>query len=461
MNEWLARNMFYRTALAVRGEPVFRLLRRYERSQWWDARQLAALQDEALNELLRYAATHTQHYAYAARAAGLEPSRLTAADLPRLPLLTKLDLVDRAAQLRAPSLPGTASWKTTGGSMGVAVRLRKNRRATAAEQAASWRSYGWYGIRPGDRQARFWGTPLTGRASFRYRMIDFVLNRERLSAFAFRRTDLREYFERLRAWRPSWAYGYVSMLVQFAAYCMDEGLPLTDLGLAAVVTTSEALTANDRALLGKAFGAPVYNEYGCGEVGPVMYECNRGRLHLISENLFAELIPAPIPGCDEACRLIVTDLHNHAMPLVRYDIGDYVVPAGPCDCGRGLPAFSDVLGRAYEFVESSDGTRFHGEFFMYHLEAARDAGMPIRQAQFVQDEPNHLLIRIVPARGYEAAHGQALAAALATKSGRRFRVDTITVDEIPRERSGKLRLIRTSLASGQASGAHRIVEGAR
>jgi len=441
MNVAFARNALYRTALIARGEPVFRLLHRYEDSQWWDSKRLAAFHEEALEGLLRHAATRTRYYAEAAHRAGLDPARLRAADLPRFPLLTKVELIERAPQLRAPTLPGTTSWKITGGSTGVAVRLRKNRGATAAEQAASWRSYGWYGIRPGDRQARFWGTPLSGRAALRYRAIDFVLNRERLSAFAFRRADLLTYFERLRRRRPSWVYGYVSMLVQFAAYCLDEDLPLADLRVAAVVSTSEVLTPGDRALVAEAFGAPVYNEYGCGEVGPVLYECDRGKLHLMAENIFAELQPAPTPACPEACRLILTDLHNRATPLIRYDIGDHVVPTLPCSCGRGLPAFSAVFGRAYDFVEAQDGTRFHGEFFMYHLEAARDRGVPIRQAQFVQDEPDHVLVRIVPAPGYETSHGRHLSAMLAANSGGRFRVDATTIDEIPRERSGKLRLI--------------------
>src|SRR5262249_38267143 len=155
-------------------------------------------------------------------------------------------------------------------------------------------------------------------------------NRERFSAFAFRRADLRTYFERLRINRPTWVYGYVSMLVQFAMFCVDEGLPLVELGISAVVTTSEVLTSRDRAFLSEAFGARVYNEYGCGEVGPILYECERGTLHLMAENLVAELLPSPTLDSPSACRLILTDLHNRATPLVRYDIGDHVVPASAC-----------------------------------------------------------------------------------------------------------------------------------
>ena len=441
MHPWLARNLVYRPATWLRGEPVFRLLAAYEESQWWPADRLRALQEERLTALLRFAATHTAHYGAVVRERGLDPAKLDASRLGELPILTKLDLVERSAALQAWRLPGTTSWKTTGGSTGLAVRLRKNRFATAAEQAASWRSYGWYGVRPGDHQARFWGTPLRGRARLRARSIDAVLNRTRFSAFAFQRDDLAGYYRELLRARPHWAYGYVSMLVQFAAYCLEEKLPLASLGVRAVVTTSEVLSEADRRTLGEAFGAPVFNEYGCGEVGAVLYECERGSLHLMAENLFLELVPEPTPGAPEACRILVTDLHNRATPLVRYDIADRVVPAPECACGRGLPAFREIFGRAYDFIVTADGTRYHGEFFLYMVEEARDAGAPILQAQFVQEAPDRLLIRIVGGDGYAPAHGEALAARVAEKSAGRLAARVERVEALVREKSGKLRLI--------------------
>lgn len=439
---WLARNLVYRPATWLRGEPVFGLLAQYEASQWWSPEAVQAHQQTALTRILRYAAGHTPHYAEAARSAGLDPLKLDAEDLGQLPILTKIDLVDGSAALQASRPPGTTSWKTTGGSTGVAVRLRKNRFATAAEQAASWRSYRWYGVRPGDRQARFWGTPLQGRARARYRAIDWVLNRSRFSAFAFNRSDLDRYFEELVRDRPHWAYGYVSMLTQFASHCLDRGLPLADLGVRAVVTTSEVLTESDRQTISEAFGAPVYNEYGCGEVGAILYECEKRSLHLMAENLHLELVPDPTDEEPEAHRILVTDLHNLATPLIRYDIADRVVPAGHCACGRGLPAFSRVFGRAYDFVETADGTRYHGEFFMYMLEEARDAGAPILQAQFVQETADRMRIRVVGGDGYTEAHGALISARLASKSEGRITAEIERVDGLERERSGKIRLIR-------------------
>lgn len=443
MKPWISRNLLFRPAAFVRGEQTFALLRRYEASQWWSREHVEDAQRRALDRIIRHAVRRTRYYGGLAEEAGLDLSSLNAGDLERFPLLDKTRLVEAGNAIQAWRPPGTTSWKTTGGSTGVAVRLRKNRRATAAEQAASWRAYGWYGVYPGDRQARFWGTPLRAGARLRSRAIDLVFNRERFSAFAFDDEDLAHYYQRLCARPPAWVYGYVSMLVEFAAFCGRENLDLARLGIKAVVSTSEVLSEGDRTLLSETFAAPVFNEYGCGEVGAIMYECERGTLHLMAENLFVEPIPDPTDDEPDACRLVVTDLHNLATPLLRYDLGDRAVPAGPCACGRGLPGFTRVFGRAYDFVSTSDGKRYHGEFFLYAVEAARDAGLPINQVQFVQVTPEEIEMRVVGGAGYRPEHGRTVADQLAAASGEQLDFTVVSVDRIERERSGKIRLIKT------------------
>jgi phenylacetate-coenzyme A ligase PaaK-like adenylate-forming protein len=141
VNPWLAKNLVYRPATWLRGEPVHSLLRQYEESQWWSSEEVARAQENKLCEILRYAGKHSPYYREHVARLGLVAERLDASDLQQFPVLTKTDLVERANDLHVKGLPGTYSWKTTGGSTGVPVRLRKSRFATAAEQAASWRSY--------------------------------------------------------------------------------------------------------------------------------------------------------------------------------------------------------------------------------------------------------------------------------------------------------------------------------
>ncbi|MFQ5910686.1 MAG: hypothetical protein ACE5IJ_08225, partial [Thermoplasmata archaeon] len=55
--------------------------------------------------------------------------------------------------------------------------------------------------------------------------------------------------------------------------------------------------------------------------------------------------------CDEPAEMVVTDLSNRAMPLIRYQLKDVGVPScEPCPCGRGLPLLSFVEGRTDDLV---------------------------------------------------------------------------------------------------------------
>ena len=80
------------------------------------------------------------------------------------------------------------------------------------------------------------------------------------------------------------------MLEAMAAHVVRRGHRRSWPELKAVITTAEVLTVPQRDLLADAFGVPIQNEYGCGEVGPIAYECERGSLHLMTENQIVAFI---------------------------------------------------------------------------------------------------------------------------------------------------------------------------
>jgi len=262
-----------------------------------------------------------------------------------------------------------------------------------------------------------------------------------LSAFHFTDTELGTYYQRLQSFRPTYLYGYVSMLVAFADYLEANQLPFP-CQLKSIVTTSEVLTEPTRQYLSEVFHTRVYNEYGCGEVGSIAHECEYGSMHLMSENLIVEVVRDQTGnGSSPVGEIVVTELNNFAMPLIRYRLGDYAeATATQCTCGRGLPIIKHIHGRAYDIITAPDGRRYHGEFFVYVFEDAKKRNLGVNQFQVVQTTKADLTVRVVPAEHHSRKIESFIRDRICRTTG--MSVSFELVSDIARENSGKLRLIK-------------------
>ena len=437
----IGRRALYRGVVSLVGEAtLYREIAEYRRLAARSPEAVSAEQRQLLAAILRHAREASPWYR------DRVPSD-AAGTLASFPILSKTDLQEGLTRLLASPEPGRVTRKVTGGSTGQAVTVIKDRQASARERAAMWFAYGWFGIGIADPVARLWGAPFATRRRWVTRAGDFVMNRIRFSAFAFTDADLERYWRRCVEFRPSWFHGYVSMLEEFARYVVRRGYDGTTIGVRSIVATSEALSEPQRQVISQAFGAPVQSEYGCGELGPIAYECPEKRFHVMARNVFVEFLDAtgaPV-GPGESGRIIVTDLANRAMPLIRYEIGDNaVVGAAACPCGRPFPVIDKVWGRAYDFVDGPDGKRYHGEFFMYLFEDLRREGLAFRQFKVIQTDRTGLRILVVPV----AEPAPAVLDAVRARVGGAlpgYRVDAEFATEIPRSASGKAAVIENRI----------------
>lgn len=423
-------------------------LNRLRKSQMDSVEETRERQLGKLAAVLDYAASNSRFYEGRLGPAGTSPlDRLRGADV-----LTKVDLQENLSRLRADPAPSRVHRKTTGGSTGQPVTVLKDAAAIAAERAATWMAHEWFGIEIGDRGARFWGSPRSpGRRWLRFALADIAMNRIRLSAFGVTDEIMDSYWDRCESFRPQYLYGYVSMLERFARHLQNRGLDGARLGVKCVVTTSESLSATQRELLETVFDAPVQNEYGCGEVGPIAYQCKTGNLHVMSDNVVVELLDDAGNEVAEGQEgsVVVTDLNNRALPLIRYRLEDRAVKGRACDCGRGLPVLAEIRGRKYDFVESPRGEAFHGEFFMYLFEDLRVAGLPVGCFRIVQDTSDHLDVEVQAPSSAAAAISSAVSADLGNQLG--MRIDVRVSEELTLSGSGKLRVIENRVKQGAGS----------
>ena len=435
---WFFKYGIYYPVILLRGEWIGYHLEALEKTQNAPREEVKKLQLERLNKLLQHAKLTVPHYA------DLPELPLTSLEqLAEIRLLEKDFLRNHASQLHSSKAGFLNRYKTTGGSTGAPVTLRKDSTGMAYELAATWRGYRWAGIDVGDKQARFWGVPANKKDYWRARLIDFIAHRKRLCAFAFSEDDLHRYFQQLKSFKPDYFYGYVSMIRQFADYVERTG-QRENLKPKAIITTAEALTDPDRAEIEKVFGCKVLDEYGCGELGTIAHECEEGSLHLSAENMIVEILDefGRAARAGEVGEIIVTDLVNFSMPLIRYRLKDYASLAEKqCCCGRQLPVLLNVHGREYDMLINSSGQKFHGEFFLYLVEDLKKQNISVDQCQFIQRAMS-ITIKIAHQGEKNSNYFRDY---FSEKLKKRFdpnaKISVECVSHIPREKSGKLRTV--------------------
>jgi phenylacetate-CoA ligase len=202
------------------------------------------------------------------------------------------------------------------------------------------------------------------------------------------------------------------------------------------------LLDHQRCAIEETFATRVFDQYGQAEMQSFWYECEAGRMHAhplagVTEILRPDNTPAA-PG--EMGEVVLTGLVNHAMPLMRYRVGDTARFAiESCPCGRGMPVIEEIGGRLDDFVY----TRERG--FLGRLDPVLKGVRNIVESQLEQESLDVLRVRFVPAPRFTAEDLQMLENNLRARVGRGIHLEFECTDRIPRSPNGKFRFVISRL----------------
>jgi phenylacetate-CoA ligase len=252
--------------------------------------------------------------------------------------------------------------------------------------------------------------------------------------------SLRAFARLIEQKRPHVIVAYTHALATFARWAIEHGARTW--GDITVIGGAEAMTPADRAALVSAFGPCVFETYGSRETMLIAAECDaHDGLHVAEENLIVEIVrengtPA---GPGETGAVLVTDLHNTGMPLIRYANGDLATwgPSGTCSCGRMLRRIARVDGRRSDTMRDGKGAPVPGMLFISLLNAH---AAEIREFQAVQKRSGEVELRVVPGAAWsEATFGPTARRLASYFGGLPFRVALVSA--IPSDPSGKRRAV--------------------
>ena len=359
-----------------------------------------------------------------------------------LPLLTKETIRESGDRLVSTE-PGTDPYtNTSGGTTGEPVRIVQDDEYWAWNVANKLFYQELAGKPLGGREVKLWGSErdvLEGRESLAARAINVLYNRTLLNSFRMGPEEMRAYVETINDVRPHTIWAYVESIHQLATFVERTGLDVYSPN--GIVTTAGTLHEPVRETIETVFDTTVYNQYGSREVGDMACECSaQDGLHVFSHTHYIEIVdddgyPVP-PG--KSGHIVVTNLVNRSMPLLRYRIGDVGVAAsGRCDCGRPFLRLESVTGRVTDHFVSVEDELVHGEYFT-HLLFEKPW---VRKFQVRQETRESVVIRIVP-NGTDAVPSEEfdeLVEGVHAVMGESVDVEVDLVESIPAQHSGKFR----------------------
>jgi phenylacetate-CoA ligase len=418
-------------------------------TQWLDPDALRRRQFLQLDQLLAHAYRESPFYRQRLQAAGYTPGlRMTEDFWAGIPLLTRNDIHSHGEALRSRRLPihhDPAQMLRSSGTTGQPVTTYSSRISRLFWAAFTLRDHFWHN-RDFSRvlAAIRFSDDRSAKEGIRYEQWDDAVASVTSSGPSFV-LDIAYPIEHQAAWlqglNPDYLVTHPTKLGHLAPYCLEHGIKLPK--LRQVTTVSEVLEAEPVEACRAAWGVGVTDVYSTKESSYLALQCpEEGRYHVQSEGILLEVLDGDRPcGPGEVGRVVVTPLHNFAMPLIREELGDYAEVGEACPCGRGLPVLKRILGRVRNLATLPTGEQFFPRLGVKRLNEIA----PIELIQLVQTSLEHIEVRLVVPREISREEEEGFSGILRERLGYPFELTFTYHDEIPRGPGGKFEQFRSEI----------------
>ncbi len=194
--------------------------------------------------------------------------------------------------------------------------------------------------------------------------------------------------------------GYPSTFENLANYLLTCGDTPEMFNINTIISFAEALPESTREKLKKVFNCNIVSLYSNQENGMLAQECVENKeFHVNSASYHIELLKMdsddPV-SVGEPGRIVVTDLFNHAMPLIRYDTGDIGIWKKEAECGWHSQVFSSVQGRMVDLIFDTSGKIISPKSICVYMWPFDK----LLQYQFVQEGAKQYVLKLNGAEGH-------------------------------------------------------------
>jgi phenylacetate-CoA ligase len=360
--------------------------------------EMLAWQWRRVTRLVRHAWENVPFYRDHYSRVSFEPGDLKSwDDFHRLPTLTKDAIIANfpARMLARGESAERLIVSRSSGSTGKALDVAYDAQATALFILAGLRLYRMgFPYRAWHRQLYVYTSPYPLDSLFGLFPLHFVPTLAPVS----------DIVAEIRRRRPDLLVCYPSHLKQIAqAIPADERARL---GLQCISVNSEMSTQAERDDLSRQFGCPVLDEYSSEELTRIAAQCRHGAYHVFEDINYLEAVPSATGDS----LLVGTNLHNFAMPIIRYEQNDIgSLAERPCACGWKFRHLTGLQGRKNDSFTLPGGRTLSSGFLLdATYEVLLTYREEVRDFCLIQQSPDVVLLEIVPGSGWSESAAAAI-----------------------------------------------------
>ncbi len=401
--------------------------------------ELHRLQLRRLRSLLQHAYLTVPYYKRTFDAAGFKPSQIeNIADISKIPLLSKQDVRENVHFAMFSDLHDKKEMHkiNTSGSTGEPFVCYADKFQLEMRFATTLRALEMSGWKFGDRQLRLWHQTLgmSRTQAFKERLDAWFMRRHFIPAFEMSEDSLKSLIKTIEKKKPVLIDGYAESLnfIAIASTSRSKHSPR------AVMSSAQQLTDSTRAQIENQFGAKVLDKYGSREFSGIAYQCLESQHHHVQDESYVleVLVDGRPAKVGEVGEVVVTDLNNFSMPLIRYRIGDMAIAVDqtPCRCGRPHSQIGAISGRTQALISCTNGVWLPGTFFAHFF---KDFDFAVQHYQITQETSEKFTLKLVPKSQFTDVVKGRIIDDLKAYTGQEQIIEVSLVDEIPLLKTGK------------------------
>ncbi|NLK50023.1 MAG: phenylacetate--CoA ligase family protein [Candidatus Cloacimonetes bacterium] len=408
-------------------------------NQYWSEDQTHAYQLQRLQLLVTHVYHKVPHYRKVMKQQGMEPEDLKSLeDLQHFPIIGKSDVRANPDDFIASDFQTYRPLpRSSGGTTGIPFKYYNDTASWGLNWATKIRAFEWGGYHlGGDKIAILKGGSMynEGKIGLKARLWRWTQRNYSFNIMHMSDEQMKLYAQDIASQKIRFMRGYPSAISSFAKWVQQHNIQLN---MDKIFTTAEMLLEADRKSIEEAFACKIIDTYGCGDGMGGASQCVLSqKYHINTETSIMEILDKDLktntlPG--DTGEIVLTSLHDYAMPLIRYTPSDQAIPsATPCECGIKLPVLDKIVGRVSDVFYLPNGRVLNG--LSIPFEAWTDK---LSKFQVIHEKPLLIVIKLVVTPAFTAKNEQDILDLLKHNAGEGIAIEVQIVDDIPLSAAGK------------------------